>query len=341
MERISESVRLSTWERLDYSASMDGTNLTLGSGFFFLSFSDISPQLQHLLSVAFILIYLITLLGNLIIFLIITLEPALHTPMYFFLRHLSLVDICYINTSVPKTISGLVSKDKHISFSGCVSQMFCFTLCGITDSILLTVMSLDRYVAICIPLRYTIIMRSSMCRQLALGSWIIGFTSSLIMTPLTFSLPFCKSHEILHFLCDVPSVMNLACGDTFITECISTVISALVLIVPLMLIVTTYTFIISKILKIQSTVGRQTAASTCVSHMIAPHMERATYEEKEKHFSSYHLLKTRGHMYKKLAKRSVRKIGLLRSTNPSQWGPNNVFDGLFPVQIPDMHDHFE
>ncbi|XP_078525100.1 olfactory receptor 2D2-like [Lissotriton helveticus] len=246
---------------------MDRSNLTLGSGFLLLGFSDASPQLQVLLSVMFILTYLITLFGNLLIFVILTLEATLHTPMYFFLRHLSLVDICYISTTVPKTLSGLLLKDRHISFSGCVTQMFFFAMFGITECILLTVMSFDRYVAICIPLRYTTIMRSSMCVQLASGSWILALACSISLTSVTFSLPFCRSHEIPHLFCGLPSLMKLACGDTFIAEVVNAAMSVLVMMVPLMLIVISYTFIISNILKIRSTEGRKTAASTCVSHI--------------------------------------------------------------------------
>ncbi|XP_078525099.1 olfactory receptor 1G1-like [Lissotriton helveticus] len=248
---------------------MDGSNLTLGSGFLLLGFSDASSQMQQLLSVMFIFIYLMTVLGNLIIFVILTLEPALHTPMYFFLRNLSLVDVFFINTSVPKTLSGLLFEDLHISFSGCVVQMFFFAMFGITECILLTVMSLDRYVAICNPLRYTTIMRSSMCVQLASGSWIIGLACSLSLTPITFSLPFCRSHEIPHFFCDIPSLTKLACGDKFITVVINAVISVLVSMVPFMLIVITYTFIISRIIRMRSAEGRRTAASTCVSHLVS------------------------------------------------------------------------
>ncbi|XP_069072259.1 olfactory receptor 2G3-like [Pleurodeles waltl] len=254
---------------LESSAPMDTSNLTLGSGFFLLGFSDASPQQQQLLSVMFILIYLITLIGNLIIFVILTLELALHTPMYFFLRNLSLVDIFFINTTLPKTLRGLLLKDMHISYSGCVAQMFFFAMFGITDCILLTVMSLDRYVAICIPLRYTTIMRGSMCVQLASGSWITGLVCSLTMNIMTFTLPFCRSHEIPHFFCDVPSLTKLACGDTFITEVVTTAICVLVLMVPFILIIITYTFIISKIMKIRSVEGRWTAASTCVSHIVS------------------------------------------------------------------------
>ncbi|XP_078525101.1 olfactory receptor 10AG1-like [Lissotriton helveticus] len=260
---------LQSSEQNDHSAPMDRSNLTLGSGFLLLGFSDASPQLQVLLSVMFILLYLMTLLGNLIIYVILTLEPTLHSPMYFFLRHLSLVDICYISTTVPKTLSGLLLKDRHISFIGCVTQMFCFVMFATTDSILLTVMSFDRYVAICIPLRYTTIMRSSMCVQLASGSWIIGIACSINLTSVSFSLPFCRSHEIPHLFCDLPSLMKLACGDTFIAEVVNAAMSVLLMMVPLMLIVISYTFIISKILKIRSTEGRKTAASTCVSHIVS------------------------------------------------------------------------
>ncbi|XP_078525096.1 olfactory receptor 2D2-like [Lissotriton helveticus] len=245
---------------------MQEHNLTLESGFLLLGFSDVPPQLQMFLSVMFIFIYLISMIGNLMIFVILTVDPVLHTPMYFFLRNLSIVDICLANVTIPKTVSGSLSNDRYISSSGCAAQMFLFFTFGITDCVLLAVMALDRYVAICIPLRYPTIMNRPMCVQLASVSWTIGVLCSLGMTSLTFSLPFCRSHEIPHFFCDIPSLMKLACADTIMTEVVTTASSVFVLIMPFVLILITYTFIISKIMKIQSSKGRQKAASTCASH---------------------------------------------------------------------------
>ncbi|XP_078525098.1 olfactory receptor 5V1-like [Lissotriton helveticus] len=248
---------------------MTGFNLTQGSGFLFVGFSDVSPRLQILLGVTFTLIYLVTLIGNLIIFLILTVDPALHTPMYFFLRNLSLVDIWFTNVTIPKTVTELLSKDRRISFKGCAAQMFFFFVFGITDCVLLAVMSLDRYVAICIPLRYTAIMSRSMCIYLASGSWIMAIVSSLSLTSVTFSLPFCESQEINHFFCDIPPLMELACGNTFITETVTRLTSIFTLMVPFLLILITYTFIVSKIVKIRSTEGRRAAVSTCASHLVS------------------------------------------------------------------------
>ncbi|XP_078525103.1 olfactory receptor 5V1-like [Lissotriton helveticus] len=248
---------------------MDKSNLTLEGGFVLLGFSDVSPQLQILLSVMFIFIYFISMIGNLMIFLLLTVDPVLHTPMYFFLRNLSIVDICLASVTIPKTVSGLLSEDRHISFSGCVAQMFSFIVFGVTDCILLAAMSLDRYVAICIPLRYTTIMSKPVCVHLASGSWIIATACSLSLTPVTFTLPFCKSHEIHHFFCDLASLTKLACGDSNMAEVVTAALSVLVLIMPFLLIVVTYTFIVSKILKIRSSEGRQRAASTCASHMVS------------------------------------------------------------------------
>ncbi|XP_069459924.1 olfactory receptor 2D2-like [Ambystoma mexicanum] len=246
---------------------MDSLNSTLDSGFTLLGFSDVSPLLQIFLSILCIIIYLITLVGNLVIFVILTVDPTLHTPMYFFLRNLSVVDICLSNATIPKTLWISLSEDRRISSTGCALQMFSFFVFGITDCVLLAVMALDRYVAICIPLRYTTIMSRPTCIQLAGGSWATGILCSLGMTSLTFSLPFCKSHEIRHFFCDVPSLMKLACADTFITEVVTTAISVFVLMMPFILICITYTFIVSKIMRIRSTEGRRTAASTCASHI--------------------------------------------------------------------------
>ncbi|XP_069072256.1 olfactory receptor 5V1-like [Pleurodeles waltl] len=248
---------------------MTELNSTHGSGFLLLGFSDVSPRLQILIGAMFTLIYLITLIGNVIIFVILTIDPFLQTPMYFFLKNLSLVDIWFTNATIPKTVTGSLFQNRHISFKGCATQMFFFFVFGITDCVLLAVMSLDRYVAICIPLRYMTIMSRSMCTYLASGSWIMSTVSSLSLTSVTFSLPFCESHEIHHFFCDIPPLMELACGNTFISETVTTLTSVFTLMVPFLLILITYTFIVSKIMKIRSAEGRSTAASTCASHLVS------------------------------------------------------------------------
>ncbi|XP_040277864.1 olfactory receptor 5V1-like [Bufo bufo] len=242
-------------------------NQTTIKDFILLGYSG-SPVLQHLLFVAFLLIYVTTMMGNISIVLAYRLTPSLHTPMYFFLANLSFLEICYISASVPKMLSNFLSTHKTISFSGCVIQMYCFLLLGGAECYLLAVMAYDRYNAICRPLVYGTIMNKRTCIQLVSVSWIVGAVNSLLHTVLTFSLSFCGNNKINHFFCDIPPIMQLACTPTDINEIVLLVACGCVIVSSFILTIMSYTHIISTVLNIKSTSGRKKAFSTCTSHLM-------------------------------------------------------------------------
>ncbi|XP_073441785.1 olfactory receptor 5V1-like [Dendrobates tinctorius] len=242
-------------------------NQTSIKDFILLGFSG-APVLQQLLFALFLLIYIITIMGNISIILAYRLTSSLHTPMYFFLANLSFLEICYISTTVPKMLSNFLATHKTISFSGCVIQMYCFLLLGGTECYLLAVMAYDRYNAICHPLLYGTNLNKIICIQLVAASWIGGTINSLIHTILTFSLPFCRDNQINHFFCDIPPVMQLACTSTMKNEIVLLVACGCVIVSSFILTIISYTHIITTILNIKTTLGRKKAFSTCTSHLI-------------------------------------------------------------------------
>uniref|UniRef100_UPI003753E857 consOR2 n=1 Tax=synthetic construct TaxID=32630 RepID=UPI003753E857 len=251
----------------DDDASIDmEENQTSSTDFILLGLFD-HPRLELLLFVLILLIYLLALLGNGLIILLIHLDSRLHTPMYFFLSQLSLMDLCYTSTTVPKMLVNLLSGDKTISFAGCGAQLFLYLTLGGTECLLLAVMAYDRYVAICHPLRYPVLMNPRVCLLLAAGSWLLGSLDSLIHTVLTLSLPFCGSREINHFFCEVPALLKLACADTSLNETVMFVCCVLMLLIPLSLILVSYGRILLAVLRMQSAEGRRKAFSTCSSHL--------------------------------------------------------------------------
>ncbi|XP_069880464.1 olfactory receptor 2B6 [Dipodomys merriami] len=235
--------------------------------FILLGFSD-QPWLEFPLFIIFMISYIMTIFGNLTIILVSRLDPKLHTPMYFFLTNLSLLDLCYTTCTVPQMLVNLCSIRKVISYGGCVSQLFMFLALGATECVLLAVMSFDRFVAICRPLHYSVIMHQKLCLQLAAASWIIGFGNSVWLTILTLQLPLCGHYVIDHFLCEVPALLKLSCVDTTANEAELFFVSVLFHLLPLTLILVSYAFIAQAILKIQSADGRQKAFGTCGSHLI-------------------------------------------------------------------------
>ncbi|XP_039355307.1 olfactory receptor 10C1-like isoform X1 [Mauremys reevesii] len=241
-------------------------NHTSVSEFIILGFSNL-PHMEHLLFLLFICIYFITVLGNILILILINVDPALHTPMYFFLRNLSFLEICYTSVTLPKMMANLLSEDKTISFAGCAAQMYFFLLFGATECCLLAVMAYDRYSAICNPLRYAEIMNKTVCVWLAAGSWICGSLVALGHTTFIFTLPFCGSNVINHFFCEIQPVLTLVCGDTYWNEFQIIVAAAFVIMMPFLLILVSYIHIISTILKMSSAKGRHRAFSTCSSHL--------------------------------------------------------------------------
>ncbi|XP_072000648.1 olfactory receptor 2C3-like [Engystomops pustulosus] len=225
-------------------------------------------DIQILLFVVFLSVYVISLIGNIIIVILSSISSRLHTPMYYFLRNLSFLDIWYTTSIVPKMLMNFLSVKKTISFDGCATQMFIHLSLGGTECYLLLSMAYDRYVAICAPLHYTTIMHPTLCLQMATGSWVGGIVNSIVHTVLALQLPFCGPNVINHFFCEVPSVLELACADTSVNKTVIFFFAMLVVMGPFFLILITYGYIISSILKIQTSVGRRKAFSTCASHII-------------------------------------------------------------------------
>lgn len=235
--------------------------------FILLGFSDV-PNLQEFLFWMFLIIYVIILMGNSLIIIITKVDLSLRTPMYFFLGNFSFLEMCYVSVTLPRLLTDLYRQHRIISFMACATQMYFFLVFGATECFILTAMAYDRYVAICNPLLYPLIMNNSLCIQLAAGCWISGVPVHIGFTYWIFSLPFCGSNQLNHFFCDIPPVLTLACGDTFMIEMLIYVIALLVVTIPFMLILGSYVKIISNILKLPSAIGRAKAFSTCSSHVI-------------------------------------------------------------------------
>ncbi|XP_075424022.1 olfactory receptor 5I1-like [Ascaphus truei] len=219
--------------------------------------------------VLFLTIYLIALVGNLMIIFIIIQYSHLWTPMYFFIVNLSILDMFYISTTVPKMLANCLTQRMIISFLGCVVQLYFFLAMAATESTLLAAMSYDRYVAICNPLRYPVVMNRGVCLQLATGSWLIGISYSIIHTANTFRLNFCRSNIIDHFFCDMPPLLKISCSDTRLNEIMIFGVGAILILPCFPLIIISYIYIIRTILKIPSATGRSKTFSTCVSHLMA------------------------------------------------------------------------
>ncbi|XP_067390573.1 olfactory receptor 2G3-like [Emydura macquarii macquarii] len=235
--------------------------------FVFVKISN-HPRLQALLFTVILILYIMSLMGNILIGIIIKLNPALHIPMYYFISNLSLVDICYTSVTIPKMLAILLSEDRTISFTACAAQLYFFIALGPTECFLLASMAYDRFTAICNPLHYVSLMNKRRCVQLVAGSWVSGLLLSLGQTSLIVTLPFCADNRINHFFCDVTPLLSLACGDTSRNEIALFAACILIVIIPSMLILVSYGRIISTILKITSAQQRHKAFSTCSSHLI-------------------------------------------------------------------------
>ncbi|XP_029435752.1 olfactory receptor 5B21-like [Rhinatrema bivittatum] len=245
---------------------MDMENMTMVKEFLILGLSD-NPQLQVPLFLVFLLIYLITLLGNLVIITVTRADPCLHTPMYFFLSNLALTDICCTSTVTPKLLEIFHSGDKTISYVGCILQLFFFMGHACTEAFLLTTMAYDRYVAVCDPLHYLLIMNHRVCVLLAVTSWITGFLNSMAVTASITRLSFCDSNQINHLFCDLLPLLKLSCTDTATTQSLVFVESAFMAVPAFLVTLTSYIYIISAILRIRSAEGKRKAFSTCSSHL--------------------------------------------------------------------------
>ncbi|KAM5140393.1 olfactory receptor 5V1-like [Mantella aurantiaca] len=240
-------------------------NQTMVKNIILLNFSNNVILMTFLLS----LIYCTILIGNFCIFIIIRVETHLHTPMYFFLSNLSVLDICYSSTTLPIMIFNCATGNNRISFVKCIAQMYLFISLGGVECILLAVMAYDRFVAICNPLRYPMIMRIKLCAGLAAASWLSGFLNSSIHMVMISKLQFCHLEEnINHFYCDVPPLLQIACSSTRTSKLSLNILTVFIGLTPFLYIVITYVHIISTIMKIKSSEGRRKAFSTCSSHLI-------------------------------------------------------------------------
>ncbi|CAH6785943.1 olfactory receptor 1468 [Phodopus roborovskii] len=245
---------------------MNGHNQTVISQFLLLGL-PIPPEYQHLFYALFLAIYLTTVLGNLIIIHLIFLDSHLHTPMYLFLSNLSFSDLCFSSVTMPKLLQNMQSQHPLISYVGCLTQMYFFMVFGDMESLLLVVMAYDRYVAICFPLHYTSIMSPKVCACLLLPLWMLATFNAVINTLLMDRLSFCENNVIPHFFCDIPSLLKLACSDTYVNELMIFISGGPIILVPFLLIVMSYARIVCSILKVSSTHGIHKVFSTCGSHL--------------------------------------------------------------------------
>nr|XP_020768893.1 olfactory receptor 12-like [Odocoileus virginianus texanus] len=227
------------------------------------------PQTQALLFTLFLALYMVAILGNLTMIVVITLDARLHSPMYFFLKNLSFLDLCYSSVIYPKALANFLSSSKVITFAGCATQFFFFSLLATSETVLLAVMAFDRFVAICSPLHYPISMRPSVCARLMLGSYCGGCLNSILQTSFTFSLPFCSSNHIDHFFCDVPPMIQIACADTTLNELVLFGICGLIIVGTTLVVLISYGYITGTILRMRSGGGRHKLFSTCGSHVTA------------------------------------------------------------------------
>ncbi|XP_055149389.2 olfactory receptor 5L1 [Symphalangus syndactylus] len=247
---------------------MGKENCTTVAEFILLGLSDV-PELRVCLFLLFLLIYGVTLLANLGMIALIQVSSRLHTPMYFFLSHLSFVDFCYSSIIVPKMLANIFNKDKAISFLGCMVQFYLFCTCVVTEVFLLAVMAYDRFVAICNPLLYPVTMSRKVRVELASCCYFCGMVCSLIHLCLALRIPFYRSNVINHFFCDLPPLLSLACSDITMNEALLFLVATLNESVTIVIILTSYLLILTTILKMRSAEGRHKAFSTCASHLTA------------------------------------------------------------------------
>ncbi|XP_028644382.1 olfactory receptor 1509 [Grammomys surdaster] len=245
---------------------MGALNQTRVTEFVFLGLTD-NWVLEILFFIPFTVTYALTLLGNILIVITIVFTPRLHNPMYFFLSNLSFIDICHSSVTVPKMLEGLLLERKTISFDNCIAQLFFLHLFACAEIFLLTIMAYDRYVAICIPLHYSNVMNMKVCVQLVFALWLGGTVHSLVQTFLTIRLPYCGPNVIDSYFCDVPSVIKLACTDTYLTGILIVSNSGTISLVCFLALVTSYTVILFSLRK-QSAEGRRKALSTCSAHFM-------------------------------------------------------------------------
>ncbi|XP_069488843.1 olfactory receptor 4E2-like [Ambystoma mexicanum] len=225
-----------------------------------------TAELQIVMFLVFFLLYILTVVGNVLIIVTVNVASTLHSPMYFFLSNLSLIDLCYPTVTIPKMLVNIATRSETIPYEHCLSQLFFFHLFISAEVFLLSVMAFDRYVAICNPLRYTTIMNKRVCSLLVFASWLGGLVHSVVQTVLMVRLPFCGPNEVDSFFCDIPPLLNLACTDTFLTGVLIVSNSGLISLVSFILLLSSYTSILLT-LRQHSSEGKQKALSTCASHL--------------------------------------------------------------------------
>ncbi|XP_045020632.1 olfactory receptor 1E5-like [Bubalus bubalis] len=245
---------------------MTGRNQTIVSEFLLLGL-PIKSEHQNLFYALFLAMYFTTVLGNLLILVLICLDPHLHTPMYLFLSNLSFSDLCFSSVTMPKLLQNMHSQDPSISYAGCLTQMYFLLFFGDLESFLLVAMAYDRYVAICFPLHYTAIMSPRLCLCLVVLSWVLTTFHAMLHTLLMARLHFCEDNVIAHFFCDMSALLKLSCSDTRVNELVIFITGGLILVIPFLLIITSYARIVSSTLKVPSARGIRKAFSTCGSHL--------------------------------------------------------------------------
>nr|XP_056720517.1 olfactory receptor 2AP1-like [Euleptes europaea]XP_056722778.1 olfactory receptor 2AP1-like [Euleptes europaea] len=242
-------------------------NQTMITEFLLLGFGDLC-RFQILLFLVFLVIYMATVTGNVLIFALVVLDRHLDTPMYFFLGNLSFLEACFSSNLFPRMLLALLTGNRMISFSSCLTQWYIFGSLEATECCLLCVMSYDRYLAICKPLHYATAMKTQTCIQLAAASWINGFFIVFILLILMLQLTFCGPNKMDHYFCEYFPLLKLSCSDTSLIQRLSVVVAAIFTLPPFLLTLTSYVYIIAAILKIPSSAGRRKAFSTCSSHLV-------------------------------------------------------------------------
>ncbi|XP_039113522.1 olfactory receptor 2W1 [Hyaena hyaena] len=245
---------------------MGQNNYTSLHGFILLGFSD-HPKLEMVLSGVVTLFYFITWVGNTAIILASLLDAHLHTPMYFFLRNLSFLDLCFTTSIIPQMLVNLWGPDKTISYVGCVTQLYVYMWLGSAECLLLAVMSYDRFTAVCKPLHYLVIMNPHLCLKMIITVWGISLAVSVLLCTLTLNLPRCGNNLLDHFLCELPAMVKIACIDTTSVEMSVFALGIVIVLTPLGLILISYGYIAKAVLRIKSKEGQQKAINTCGSHL--------------------------------------------------------------------------
>ncbi|XP_004647870.1 olfactory receptor 2W1-like [Octodon degus] len=245
---------------------MEKSNRSLQTDFILLGFSD-RPQLERVISVFVFICYVVTLVGNSAIIIISYLDPHLHTPMYFFLSNLSILELGYTNSIIPQMLANLWGSNKAITYAGCVLQFFFALVFAATETLLLTVMAYDRYAAVCQPLQYTVIMHPQLCQKMVMTCWLGGLGSAITVCSLIFTLPRCGHRVVDNFICETPALMKLACVNTRVIQIVILVFGVVLLLSPVSLIFISYGIIIQTVIQMQSTARWRKVLNTCGSHL--------------------------------------------------------------------------